>query len=180
MVAPWDFLPDQVDWADVGWKAMAANISDIAAMGGRPTWALVTGGLPQDFPVENARALYQGLLECAAADGGRIVGGDVARSEQIFITVALLGVALVAAGTIGLIGLTDHVPFDRALFEVTSAFATVGLSTGITPTLPPSAQVVLVILMYVGRVGTIAVGTAIALNTRSRLYRYPEERPLVG
>jgi Trk-type K+ transport system membrane component len=63
---------------------------------------------------------------------------------------------------------------------VTSAFATVGLSTGITPTLPPSAQVVLVILMYVGRVGTIAVGTAIALNTRRRLYRYPEERPLVG
>ena len=50
----------------------------------------------------------------------------------------------------------------------------------ITPTLPPSAQLTLVILMYVGRVGTIAVGTAIALNTRRRLYRYPEERPLVG
>lgn len=101
-------------------------------------------------------------------------------TQRQAITVALLGVALVAAGTIGLIGLTDHVPFDRALFEVTSAFATVGLSTGITPTLPPSAQVVLVVLMYVGRVGTIAVGTAIALNTRRRLYRYPEERPLVG
>jgi potassium uptake TrkH family protein len=101
-------------------------------------------------------------------------------TQRQAITVALLGVALVAAGTIGLIGLTDDVPFDRALFEVTSAFATVGLSTGITPTLPPSAQVVLVILMYVGRVGTIAVGTAIALNTRRRLYRYPEERPLVG
>jgi Trk-type K+ transport system membrane component len=64
--------------------------------------------------------------------------------------------------------------------QVTSAFATVGLTTGITPALPPSAQVVLVILMYVGRVGTIAVGTAIALNTRRRNYRYPEERPLVG
>ena len=90
------------------------------------------------------------------------------------------GVVLVAGGTLALIGLTDQVPFDRALFEVTSAFATVGLSTGITPTLPPTAQVTLVILMYVGRVGTIAVGTAIALNTRRRLYRYPEERPLVG
>ncbi|MEV6492730.1 potassium transporter TrkG [Actinoplanes sp. NPDC051633] len=101
-------------------------------------------------------------------------------TQRQAITVALLGVALVAAGTLGLIGLTDHIPFDRALFEVTSAFATVGLSTGITPSLPESAQVLLVVLMYVGRVGTIAVGTAIALNTRRRLYRYPEERPLVG
>ena len=101
-------------------------------------------------------------------------------TQRQAITVALLGVALVAGGTLVLVGLTDHVPFDRALFEVTSAFATVGLSTGITPTLPPSAQVTLVVLMYVGRVGTIAVGTAIALNTRRRLYRYPEERPLVG
>ena len=101
-------------------------------------------------------------------------------TQRQAITVALLGVALVAAGTLALIALTKDVPFDRALFEVTSAFATVGLSTGITPTLPPSAQFVLVILMYVGRVGTIAVGTAIALNTRRRTYRYPEERPLVG
>jgi len=101
-------------------------------------------------------------------------------TQRQAVTVALLGVALVAAGTLGLIALTDDVPFDRALFEVTSAFATVGLSTGITPTLPDSAQVMLVILMYVGRVGTIAVGTAIALNTRRRTYRYPEERPLVG
>ena len=101
-------------------------------------------------------------------------------TQRQAITVALLGVALVASGTLALIALTDDIPFDRALFEVTSAFATVGLSTGITPALPPSAQTVLVILMYVGRVGTIAVGTAIALNTRRRLYRYPEERPLVG
>ncbi|GGQ67479.1 potassium transporter Trk [Couchioplanes caeruleus subsp. azureus] len=101
-------------------------------------------------------------------------------TQRQAMTVALLGVALVVAGTLALILLTDDVPFDRALFEVTSAFATVGLSTGITAGLPPSAQIVLVILMYVGRVGTIAVGTAIALNTRRRLYRYPEERPLVG
>ncbi|WP_438874890.1 TrkH family potassium uptake protein [Winogradskya consettensis] len=101
-------------------------------------------------------------------------------TQRQALTVALLGVALVASGTLALIAFTDNVPFDRALFEVTSAFATVGLSTGITPSLPPAAQVVLVILMYVGRVGTIAVGTAIALNTRRRLYRYPEERPLVG
>ena len=101
-------------------------------------------------------------------------------TQRQAVTVALLGVALVAVGTVCLIALTDHVPFDKALFEATSAFATTGLSTGITPTLPPSAQIMLSVLMYVGRVGTIAVGTAIALNTRRRTYRYPEERPLVG
>lgn len=101
-------------------------------------------------------------------------------TQRQAMTVALLGVALVAGGTLALITLTAGVPFDKALFEVTSAFATVGLSTGITTGLPPAAQLVLVVLMYVGRVGTIAVGTAIALNTRRRLYRYPEERPLVG
>ncbi|MEU8663567.1 TrkH family potassium uptake protein [Actinoplanes philippinensis] len=101
-------------------------------------------------------------------------------TQRQAVTVALMGVALVATGTVALDALTDDIPFDRALFEVTSAFATVGLSTGVTPGLPPSAQIVLVVLMYVGRVGTIAVGTAIALNTRRRHYRYPEERPLVG
>ncbi|MFC7528446.1 TrkH family potassium uptake protein [Actinoplanes sp. GCM10030250] len=101
-------------------------------------------------------------------------------SQRQAITVALLGVALVAAGTVTLDALTVDIPFDRALFEVTSAFATVGLSTGITPHLPESAQIVLVVLMYVGRVGTIAVGTAIALNTRRRRYRHPEGRPLIG
>lgn len=101
-------------------------------------------------------------------------------SQRQAVTVALMGVALVATGTVVLDALTDDIPFDRVLFEVTSAFATVGLSTGITAGLPPSGQILLVILMFCGRVGTIAVGTAIALNTRRRLYRYPEERPLVG
>jgi Trk-type K+ transport system membrane component len=101
-------------------------------------------------------------------------------SQRQAVSIALLGVALVAGGTLALIALTDDIPFDRALFEVTSAFATVGLSTGITSALPSSAQVVLVILMIVGRVGTIAVGTALALNTRPRHYRYPEERPIIG
>ncbi len=101
-------------------------------------------------------------------------------TQRQAVTVALLGVALVALGTLAVIVLTEDVSFDRALFEATSAFATVGLSTGITAGLPASAQLVLVVLMFVGRIGTIAVGTAIALNVRRRHYRYPEERPIVG
>ncbi|HEX6683605.1 MAG TPA: potassium transporter TrkG [Candidatus Limnocylindrales bacterium] len=100
-------------------------------------------------------------------------------TQRQAVTVALLGVALVALGTIALLMLTDE-PLDRVFFEATSAFATVGLTTGITPTLPPAAQIVLIILMYVGRVGTVTIASALALSERRTLYRYAEERPIVG
>ena len=66
------------------------------------------------------------------------------------------------------------------LFECISAFSTVGLSTGITADLPPSALIALCALMFIGRVGTITVATALALGGRERPYRYPEENPIVG
>jgi trk system potassium uptake protein TrkH len=105
----------------------------------------------------------------------------IAESTQRQATsVALLGVAVVAAGTLLLLALTSGVPFDRALFESMSAFSTSGLSTGLTQTLAEPGQIVVAILMFIGRVGTIAVASALALKTRRRLYRYPEERPIVG
>jgi Trk-type K+ transport system membrane component len=100
-------------------------------------------------------------------------------TQRQALTVALLGVAVVATGTILLLALTPY-SLDRVLFEVISASATVGLSTGITPNLPASAQVILIALMYVGRVGTITAASALALRQRQRLYRYPKERPIVG
>lgn len=95
------------------------------------------------------------------------------------LTVALVGLTLVVAGTAVLIEIT---PFrlDEVLFESISAFATVGLSTGITDELPAVGQLVLVVLMFVGRVGTITVASALALRATHRRYRYPEERPIVG
>jgi Trk-type K+ transport system membrane component len=96
------------------------------------------------------------------------------------LAVALLGVAVVATGTLALIATSGPVAFDRALFEVTSAFATVGLSTGITADLTAAGKTVLMVMMFVGRVGPVVVAAAMALTTRPRLYRYPEERPLVG
>jgi potassium uptake TrkH family protein len=100
-------------------------------------------------------------------------------AQRQALTVALLGLTVAAAGTLALLLLADE-PLDALLFEGVSAFATAGLSTGITGTLPASAQLVLVMLMYVGRVGTVAVASAMALRVRQRLYRYPEERPIVG
>ncbi|MEV4346985.1 potassium transporter TrkG [Actinoplanes sp. NPDC049596] len=105
----------------------------------------------------------------------------IAESTQRQATsVALLGVATVAAGTLTLLAVTSAVPFDRALFEVMSAFSTAGLTNGLTAELPGSRQLVLSVMMFVGRIGTVAVASALALNTRHRLYRYPEERPIVG
>ncbi|MGK5742962.1 TrkH family potassium uptake protein [Micromonospora sp. URMC 103] len=101
-------------------------------------------------------------------------------SQRQALTVALLSVALVALGTVAVILLTEGTRFHQALFEVTSAFSTTGLSVGLAPSMPESGQLVLTLLMFIGRVGPLALGSAIALNTRHRRYRYPEEQPIVG
>ena len=95
------------------------------------------------------------------------------------LSVALLALAAIAVGTMAILLVTDYA-LDVVLFETISAFATVGLSTGITPDLPPSAQLTLMVLMFVGRVGTITVASALALKTRHRHFHLPEERPVVG
>lgn len=101
------------------------------------------------------------------------------RVERQALTIVLLAIGIVGVATLMVLSLTDF-PFDEVLFETISAFATVGLSTGITASLPPSAQLVIIVLMFVGRVGTITVATALALGGEQRSYRYPEERPIVG
>lgn len=108
--------------------------------------------------------------------GRRRIPGSVQRQA---LTVVLLAVALVIVSTIVLMVLTD-LPTLPLGFEVVSAFATVGLSTGITADLPAAGQVILMLLMFLGRVGAITVASAVAVNTRHRHYQLPEERPIVG
>lgn len=95
------------------------------------------------------------------------------------LTLVVLAATAIALATLHLLSVTAF-PFEQVLFETISAFATVGLSTGITASLPPSAELTLVALMFVGRVGTITVATGLALKQFQRPYRYPEERPIVG
>ena len=83
MVAGVHFLPGAVAWHDVGWKALATNVSDIAAMGGTPTFALVTLCLPSDTAVDDIDALYAGLRECAEAYGVTIAGGDIVVGARV-------------------------------------------------------------------------------------------------
>jgi Trk-type K+ transport system membrane component len=100
-------------------------------------------------------------------------------TQRQALTVALLGVMFVATGTFALLMLTDE-PLEKVFFEAMSAFSTTGLSLGITPTLGPTGQLVIIALMYIGRVGTITFASALALSERRTLYRYAEERPIVG
>ncbi|MDZ8242337.1 MAG: TrkH family potassium uptake protein [Nostoc sp. ChiQUE01a] len=89
-------------------------------------------------------------------------------------------VATVILATI-LISLTDPtLDFIQILFEVVSAFATVGLSTGITATISTAAKLVLILTMYVGRVGVLLLMSAVLGDPRPTRIHYPEENLLVG
>lgn len=111
----------------------------------------------------------------ATAFGRRIAAGTI---RQAMAIVALAGGLLLAA-TITLLELTGA-NLDRVAFEVTSAFGNVGLTTGLTRQLPPTGQYVLVLLMFVGWAGPIAVATALALQPNRQPYRQPETRPILG
>jgi Trk-type K+ transport system membrane component len=100
-------------------------------------------------------------------------------TQRQAISIVLLGIAMVTAGTFALLVMTSHT-LERVLFEVVSAFGTVGLSSGITAELPPGGKVLLVVLMFVGRIGPLTFATALALRERTRRYELPVERPIVG
>lgn len=103
---------------------------------------------------------------------------QVAAQRQA-LTVALLGVGAVVTGTLLLMAISP-VPMSPALFEVVSAFATVGLSTGITADLPGAGQLLLVALMFLGRIGPVTLVSALAIRTHVQQYRLAEDRPLIG
>ena len=75
----------------IGWKALACNVSDIAAMGGVPQWAVVSLGLPPTTPLRFVDGLYAGLTRCARRFGLAIVGGDTVRAPLVVVDVAILG-----------------------------------------------------------------------------------------
>ncbi len=108
--------------------------------------------------------------------GRRSISGRTVRTA---LSIALIAVMLVVGGTLLLMTLSGASYID-ALFEVTSAFGTVGLSTGLTPDLNGPSQLLLIGLMFVGRVGTIAAASAFVLRRRQPRYHLPEEQPIIG
>ena len=96
MVEGIHFTRETTPWRELGWKAVAANISDVASMGGLPAYALITLGLPPETAVTDIEEMYRGMLEISDEFGMAIVGGDIVGSPVLFVTTALTGVTLSA------------------------------------------------------------------------------------
>lgn len=100
-------------------------------------------------------------------------------NQRQALAILLLSMTLVSVATFVMMDLVPQ-RLDKVFFEVISAFATVGLSTGITADLPRVGQLTLVLLMFVGRVGPLTLFSALALRERARRYELPEERMIIG
>jgi thiamine-monophosphate kinase len=117
--------------ADVGWKALAVNLSDLAAMGARPRWALVALGLPRGTTAARIRGLARGLGACARAHRIAVVGGNVTRADVLSVTITVVGAvsggrAVLRAGAR---------PGDLVAVTGTLGDAALGLAPGAAPAL---------------------------------------------
>jgi potassium uptake TrkH family protein len=139
--------------------------------------ASTAGGIKVTTFALLAMAVYAEFRgEPTVAAFGRRVSDRVVRQA---LTVALVSVAVVVLATVVLVEMT-RAPLDMVVFEVISSFATVGLSSGLLVQLPDAGQVILAFLMFIGRLGPITLGAALALRERTRTYEYPEGRPIIG
>ena len=98
---------------------------------------------------------------------------------RLAVSVVLWGATTVAASSIILLLITDE-PLDYVLFDVISAFATCGLTTGFTQNSSDAAQYVLAATMFFGRIGTVTLAAALAASQHPKMFKRPEERPIVG
>ena len=107
---------------------------------------------------------------------GRRISNAVQRQAA---SILVLSFAIIALSLLVILSLVS-LPLKKVIFEVISAFATVGLSTGITAELLPAAQTVIIALMFIGRVGVVTLAMALATNQIKRSFRYPGEKLIVG
>jgi Trk-type K+ transport system membrane component len=107
---------------------------------------------------------------------GRRIPSDV---QRVALSVVAWGATLVAVSTVTIAQMTKA-PVADVLFDVISAFATVGLSSGLTEAMPDPAKYVMAGTMLMGRVGTVTLAAAVAATSRTQLYSLPVERPIVG
>ncbi len=137
-----------------------------------------TGG---GIKVTTLAVLFFLVLTEIRGDGAvNLFGRRLPRStHRQAITVVALAATVVVLATL-VVMILEPVGLDQSLFEVISAFTTTGLTTGITDDLSGASKMLLVFLMFAGRLGPITLASAIALKRTSRLYEYPKERPIIG
>jgi thiamine-monophosphate kinase len=121
LVAGTHFLPD-TDPGQLGWKALAVNLSDLAAMGARPRWALLAGSLPA-ADTAWIGAFADGLFACASHYGVDVVGGDTTRGP---LTLCLTVLGELPAGTA--LQRSHAVPGDELWVSGQPGLAALGLA----------------------------------------------------
>ena len=141
-----------------------------------------SGGTAGGVKVTTAAVLVAVLIAEVRGDeqllvAGRRIPGRIVRQAMAVFMMAFL---IVGGSIMALQLLLPQFHSHQIAFETISAFATVGLTTGITPELPDFARIWLVVLMYLGRIGPITVVAALAARTNRRLYSFPVERPFIG
>jgi len=132
--------------------------------------------------VTTLAVLFLAIVAEARGDKDARFGYRTIPSEslRVALSVTFLGATLVLGAAGLILSANPTVPLDRVLFEVISAFATCGLSVGLSAELDAFGKIVLSILMLAGRIGPIGLAAALALKQRSLLYTLPEERPIIG
>lgn len=114
--------------------------------------------------------------EAAVNIGNRRLPRSMQRQALTIVSLT----TFVIIGSVMLMRLTTEFDLDQIIFEVVSATGTVGLSTGITASLPDHAKFLMSLLMLFGRLGPIVVATSLAMRKTRRHFEYPKERPLIG
>ena len=88
------FTLNTITYHELGWKSLAVNVSDIAAMGGVPLYVLISLGLPGNSEVDDIKKLYQGMIELANTYDITIAGGDVVKAPQLTLSISVTGKAI--------------------------------------------------------------------------------------
>ena len=131
--------------------------------------------------VNTIAVLMAAVLSSIAGKTHATAFGREVAQPQIYraLTVLVLGLAMVFAVSFFLT-ITEGLPLIQILFETVSAFATVGLSTGITQELSPVGRLIIILTMYLGRIGPLTLALVLAQREKTAPYRYAEERVKIG
>ena len=132
--------------------------------------------------VTTLAVLFLAIIAEARGDKDLRVAGRSIPSEglRVAISVVFLGATLVLVATSLILASNPGTSLERVLFEVISAFATCGLSVGLSAELDGFGKIVLSLIMLAGRIGPVGLAAALALKQRNLFYTLPEERPIIG
>jgi Trk-type K+ transport system membrane component len=155
----------------------SAGVRDADSALHRTSFAAFAGGIKVTTLAVLALAVWSEARGRPSVEAfGRRIPSDV---QRVALSVVAWGATIVALSTITISHITKS-PVEDVLFDVISAFGTVGLSTGLTASLPDLGVYVMDLTIFMGRIGTVTLAAAVAATSRSQLYSLPVERPIVG